>query len=224
MIEPYYASDDGRVTLYCGDCLTVMPTLEAGSVDAVVTDPPYGVDKAAWDGAIPPEVIWAELARAMRENTSCVVFGGIKYLPDVMASLGRHLNFEWVFAWYKNNAMQFGKTGFSVLDVALWFSKGGAVAKTKRRDVIVEPIIPSRNNLGHPTPKPEKVIRHITDCISAPDALVLDPFMGSGTTGVACVKTGRRFIGIEISEEYCAIAKRRIVDAMAQGRLFEVAG
>lgn len=48
---------------------------------------------------------------------------------------------------------------------------------------------------------------------------ILDPFMGSGTTGVACVKTGRRFIGIEISEEYCAIAKRRIVDAKAQGRL-----
>jgi len=220
MIEPYYASDDGRVTLYCGDCLTVMPTLEAGSVDAVVTDIPYGVGKAAWDGELPPDAVWDECDRIANNGASVLVFGGIKYLPEIIASLGRRFRFEWVFAWYKSNAMQFGKTGFNVLDLPIWYSKGGAKAHEGCRDVIEEAIVPSKNAFGHPTPKPVRLMRTLVQCVSPASALVLDPFMGSGTTGVACVKTGRRFIGVEISEAYCAVAKKRIVDAMAQGRLF----
>ena len=221
MIEPYYTSDDGRVTLYCGDCLEVMPTLDAGSVDAVVTDIPYGVQKAAWDDELPPYGVWMLCKRLCRDGASILVFGGIKHLQELMIALNHFFYYEWTFAWYKSNAMQFGKTGFNVLDLPVWYSKnGGAKAHAKCRDVIEQAIVPSANDFGHPTPKPVKLMCQLTACVSPTDALILDPFMGSGTTGVACVKTGRRFIGIEIDEGYCAIAKRRIVDAMAQGRLF----
>lgn len=205
-----------NVTLYHGDCLEVMPTLEANSVDAVVTDPPYGVQKATWDDEFPPNAVWKDVRRVAKQGSSILVFGGIKFLPDVMTKLGEYFDYQWVFAWYKSNAMQFGKTGYSVLDIAVWFGKGGVTAKNKKRDVVVEPIIPSSNRFGHPTPKPLKVMAHIIECLTKPGDLVLDPFMGSGTTGVACVQTGRLFIGIEIDRQYFNVAQKRIERARQQ--------
>lgn len=207
------------VQLILGDCLQVMQTLPAGSVDAVITDPPYGVQKATWDDEIPPVGIWREVQRVMKRDTSLLVFGGIKLMPSVISRLGDLFSYQWVFAWYKSNAMQFGKTGYSVLDIALWYANGKATAKEKKRDVIVEPIIPQQNNFGHPTPKPIKVMRHLVDCLTNPGDTILDPFMGSGTTGVVCVQTGRNFIGIEIDPGYFYIAKRRIEQAQAQPAL-----
>jgi DNA modification methylase len=205
------------VTLYCGDCLEILPTLAAGSVDAVVTDPPYGVNKAKWDNQIPPDYVWMEVNRVLKENGSLLVFGGLRYMPDVILSVGKYLTYEWPIAWYKTNAMQFGKTGYSVLDIILWYSKGGAIAKHKSRDVIEYPIIPSENDNGHPTPKPARVMTKLLGMIGGDT--ILDPFMGSGTTGVACVQTGRKFIGIEIDPNYYAIAQRRIAEAQQQLRM-----
>ena len=203
--------------LILGDCLEYMRGMEARSVDAVVTDPPYGVSKASWDGNIPPENIWHEIYRVLKPNGSLLVFGGLKFMPDVMAKIGKYLDYEWPIAWYKTNAMQFGKTGFSVLDIILWYSKGGAIAKNKIRDVIEFPIIPSDNDNGHPTPKPIKIMTKLLSLVD--DGLILDPFMGSGTTGVACMMTGRNFIGCEIDPGYYAIAQRRIAAAQMQPRL-----
>jgi len=209
----------GDCTLYLGDCLEVMKSIPDKSVDAVITDPPYGVQKATWDDEIPPVEVWREVKRVLVPGGSLLVFGGIKLMPDVMAKLGDLFDYQWVFAWYKSNAMQFGKTGYSVLDIAVWYSTGKATAKNKKRDVIVHPIIPSENDFGHPTPKPVKVMTHLIDCLSQPGDTILDPFMGSGTTGVACVQTGRNFIGIEIDPTYYAIAEKRIKDAQQQMRL-----
>ena len=73
---------------------------------------------------------------------------------------------------------------------------------------------------GHPCPRPLLQVQHIVEQWVRPESVALDPFMGSGTTGVACVRTGRKFIGIEIEERYCAIAKRRIQEAFADQALF----
>ncbi len=210
------------IDLRLGDCLEVMRGMADKSVDAVITDPPYGVQKATWDDEIPPVEVWHEVKRILVPSGSLLVFGGIKLMPDVMKILGGLFDYQWVFAWYKSNAMQFGKTGYSVLDVALWYGNGNTKAKTKKRDVIVEPIIPSQNDFGHPTPKPLRVMTHLTECLSASGDTILDPFMGSGTTGVACVQTGRNFIGVEIDPTYYAIAERRIHEAQMQPRLLEV--
>lgn len=204
------------VTLYHGDCLEILPTLASGSIDAVVTDPPYGVGKARWDGECPPRVLWSLLAATIREGGSLIAFPGLKWLPRVIADIGADLLWQWPIAWYKPNAMQFGKTGFSVLDIMVWFAKGKAKALQPMRDVIVKAIVPSENRNGHPTPKPLDVMLPLVQLVSRKGDIILDPFMGSGTTGVACVQTGRNFIGIEIDRGYFDIAKARIEKAQAE--------
>jgi len=198
-----------------------MRDMQAVSIDAAITDPPSDVNKSSWDVAIPPAELWQEVARVLRPNGSLLVFGGLRYMPEVMQSIGNNLTYEWVIAWYKSNAMQFGKTGFSVLDLVLWYSKNGANFQNKMRDVIEYPIIPSENDNGHPTPKPEKIMTRLVNAVSG--KTVFDPFMGSGTTGVACAKLGRSFIGCEINPEYFAIAKRRIEQAEQQPALWHEA-
>jgi DNA modification methylase len=202
-----------------GDCLEVMKSIPDKSVDAVITDPPYGVQKATWDDEIPPVEVWREVKRVLFLGGNLLVFGGIKLMPAVIERLGSEFIYQWIFAWYKSNAMQFGKTGYSVLDIALWYANGKSTARNKKRDVIVEPIIPSQNNFGHPTPKPLRVMSHLVECLTNPGDTILDPFMGSGTTGVACVQTGRNFIGIEIDPGYFKIAEKRIHDAEQQMRM-----
>lgn len=204
--------------LHKGDCLAFMRKMKSESVDAVITDPPYGVSKASWDGEIPPAEIWKEVARILRPNGSLLVFGGIRYMPEVMKAIGDNLKYEWVIAWYKSNAMQFGKTGFSVLDLVLWYSKNGAKFENKMRDVIEYPIIPSENDNGHPTPKPEKIMTQLVNAVSG--HIIFDPFMGSGTTGVACIKLQRDFIGCEVNPVYFSIAEKRIKSAALQPALF----
>ncbi len=201
------------IDLRLGDCLEILKDIPDKSIDAVITDPPYGVQKATWDDEIPPIEIWEQTKRILKDGGSLLVFGGIKLMPNVMDKIGGIFDYQWIFAWYKSNAMQFGKTGYSKLDLAIWYAKGKSTAKNKKPDVIVVPIIPSQNDFGHPTPKPLKVMTHITDCLTNEGDTILDPFMGSGTTGVACVQTGRNFIGIEIDPGYFAIAEKRIREA-----------
>lgn len=218
MIEPYYASDDGRVTLYCGDCLEVMPTLEAGSVDAVVTDPPYCVnlgyseheDKrrnvsewvATWfpqcRSFAPLLVLTPGYVNTFSYPIPDAVIIRVDHTAQSPAKVAHMNKWEPVFVYGKPHT----KLPWDVIKTA---------AQTER----------SRIPVDHPCPKCLGLVEPLCRHMVADNGLILDPFMGSGTTGVACVKTGRRFIGIEISEEYCAIAKRRIVDALAQGRLFE---
>ena len=85
------------------------------------------------------------------------------------------------------------------------------------RDLMAHPIIPHNN--GHPTPKPVKVTKWLIENTTNEGDTILDPFMGSGTTGVACVQTGRNFIGIEIEPKYYEIAERRIKEAQMQIRM-----
>ncbi len=206
MIEPYYQSDDGRVTLYCGDCLTVMPTLEAGSVDCVVTDPPYGLKErmngGTWGAATKYAALreWDNPVEAsellcMIGNREAIVWGGNYFgLPKSRCWL----------VWDKTNAVP------TMADVELAWTNLDRPAKRFSWGV-------GRHDTGHPTQKPLPLMVWCLGFVQG--QTILDPFMGSGTTGVACVKTGRRFIGVEISEDYVEIAKKRIVDAMAQGRL-----
>ncbi len=220
----------GDVSLYLGDCLEVLPTLEAGSVDAVVTDPPYGISYVARKRQ-PNET---RCAACFYEGTG--VEGDDKpFDPAPFLSLGvpallwgaNHYAHRlpecgsWLVWDKKVNPQYYGKTSFSDAEIA-WCSIG--------RRTLIYPhlwngIVRQGEEVGkrgcgrvHPTQKPIGLMRW---CLSfVPDAAtILDPFMGSGTTGVACVKTGRKFIGIEIDPGYFEIAKRRIQEAQAQARL-----
>jgi len=203
------------VQLFCGDCLEIMPTI--GKVDAVVTDPPYGIKadstmakqagqqygKAAakkraylatdWDS----KPASAEIINLCRENADiCIIWGGNYFiLPPTSCWL----------VWDKLN----GDNNFADCELA-WTNLKKAVRI--KRHMWNGMIRVGNEERFHPTQKPLAVMEW---CLSfLPDAVtILDPFMGSGTTGVACVNLGRNFIGIEKDPQYFEIAKERIAEA-----------
>ena len=201
--EPFYECEDG--VLYCADCMDILPQLPDGCVDLVLSDPPYNVgieyatvqdsrtDYDSWCRA------WFDLL--LQKSKATMFTCGI-------ANLGYWLNLSprWVISWVKNNSMRRITIGFNCWEpVVLW----GQPKLNLYRDVIEAPTIPQNN--GHPTPKPEALFEKLVYGFSESTAIILDPFLGSGTTAVACKRLGRKFIGIEISEEYCRIAKDRIM-------------
>ena len=211
-IKPYYQSD--RVTLYHGDCLAILPTLGAGSVDAVVTDPPYGLNKswgtsAGWQGKCGKGRLWngtpewdkfpasdVLINECLRVSNRCIVWGG-NYFGSLPPQKG------WL-VWDKCAAMTQAQAELA------WSNCVPTVRVFRKSPLGVWGNGGKNGELKiHPTQKP---IELMTWCLSfLPDGCtILDPFAGSGTTGVACVKTGRKFIGIEIDEKYCEIAAKRI--------------
>lgn len=217
------------VQLYLGDCLDVLKTLPDGSVDAVVTDPPYGIgfkynvhdDSPEGYG----EWLWSVLELAERKCRP----GSPVFVWQAMPNVRRFAEWfprEWrLFAACKNfvqmrpTAMQYAYD-----PVVVWWTPGARPYSGRDvvgRDYFVANTSPSSrtgvaNGAPHPCPRPLDQVRHIVNLWARPGGIVLDPFAGSGTTGVACVQTGRKFIGIEIDPTYFAIAERRIAEAQAQ--------
>ena len=194
----------GDATLYLGDCLEVLPTL--GRFDACVTDPPYGIyahggkwgkkSELHWDRAAP------NIGAIFEHSDQQAIWGGNYFM--LLPSRG------WL-VWHKRDSVP------SAADVELCWTSKDMNAR------LIDQTIAATNaeRWGHPTQKPLAVMRW-TLSFFPEAASVLDPFMGSGTTGVACAQLGRKFIGIEIEPKYFDIACRRIEQAYAQGKLFAV--
>lgn len=209
----------GRATLYLGDCRDILPSLPR--VDAVVTDPPYGIGEArsgnssrsalatsrdygdsAWDD----EPINAEtIAEVVAKAKYSVIFGGNYYnLPPTSCWL----------VWDKEN----GNNDFADCELA-WTNIPKAVRRI--RYMWHGMLRANGEQRGdHPTQKPIGVMKWAIGHVPSPAESILDPFMGSGTTGVAAVSMGRNFIGIEREEKYFTVACRRIEDAQRQGDFF----
>ena len=200
----------GRATLYLGDCRDILPTLP--KVDAVVTDPPYGIgagkmplgkwrtsrmEKLEWDSEAPDLTGLLALAIPM------MVFGGNYFdLPPARCFL----------IWNKGR----GFKGRDFAECELVWTNLDAVARELTHDPLARG---DYRDKEHPTQKPVPVMRWCLGFL--PDAqAILDPFMGSGTTGVAAVQMGRDFIGIEREPKYFDIACKRIEDAQRQKDLF----
>lgn len=209
----------GNATLYCGDCKDILPSI--GQVDAVVTDPPYGIGESAgknksrsklavakdygnddWD----KNPISDELMALVRLSGKYqIIFGGNYYLlPPTKC---------WLI-WDKEN----GTNDFADAELA-WTNLNKAVRL--KRYMWHGMLRANKEPRGdHPTQKPigimEWAISHLPDGLQ----IIIDPFMGSGTTGVACANLGKSFIGIEREQKYFDIACKRIEQAQAQQRMF----
>jgi site-specific DNA-methyltransferase (adenine-specific) len=216
------------IDLRLGDCLEILKTLPDGSVDAVVTDPPYGINwtRGSWDDDADR---YPDLMRMIVRECNRLVVDGFVFVFQAMPNAP--LFHEWfgdkwrIFAACKNFA-QIRPTGVwhSWDPVVFWHNGPNSKPNSKHvnRDYHVGNVVGNmRQRIGHPCPRPLDTMEYICS-IAAPDGgIILDPFMGSGTTGVACVRTGRNFIGIEIDPAYFEIAKRRIADEQAKTALLE---
>ena len=202
----------GDCTLYLGDCRDILPTL--GKVDAVVTDPPYGIgfaaqptryqrangmEKRSWDNTRPQDVVDSLVA----DHPAVVIWGGNYFaLPP---SRG------WLI-WSKlGNAP-------SMADLEMAWTSLDMNARRFDKSVKSASLEKSLQTAAHPSQKPVELMAWSLGFV--PPGRVLDPFMGTGTTGVACIGVSRPFVGIEREPSYFDIACRRIEEAYRQPRLF----
>jgi DNA modification methylase len=193
------------VQLICGDCLVEMAKL--AKVDMVLTDPPYGINKAVWDNAFPTG--WYQLARDIAPTVAIIT--GSSQLKITIPLVGD--DFIDVIAARNLNGMTFSPLGFGNWLACVIAGKKPAPGTTFF-EFCVRGKMPD-----HPSPKPIEYMVKLITRISKPGDTILDCFMGSGTTGVACVQTGRNFIGIEIDPGYFEIAERRIAESQLQVRM-----
>ena len=216
-----WTSDCGTVTLYRGDCLEILPTLEG--VDCVIADPPYETRYTKVGPGMPVAGRYScrRLANPVAGYDSqfdpsaflswpCVLFGADQYCASLPNGGVFHV---WDKAYSGGPDDSFSDveiiwTSWRMARIVIrYLWKGVCQDGEKGRRKV------------HPSQKPESVMMQ---CVGLHEGeSVLDPYMGSGTTGVACVRLGRRFIGIEIDPGYFAIAKRRIQDELAKVKFLE---
>ena len=216
-MQPTWQTADGSVRLYLGDCLEVLPGLEAGSVDAVVTDPPYGVD-FKYESHNDTSDGYSEWCQSWFAHLQAVCHSGPIAISCGMSNISQWKQPTWVLAWYKPAAMGRCAVGFNNWEPILLYGKSMG---SQGADVIRAQILPDANLEGHPCPKPVGWAIGIINRVAQKCRTVLDPFMGSGTTGVGCVRTGRKFIGIEKEERYFDISVRRIEAELGRMPLFQ---
>jgi len=231
------------INLMQGDCLELMKTIPDGSVDMVLTDPPYGTTACKWDSIIPFEPMWDQLKRVTKKKGAIVMTASQPFTSALVMSNVKMFKYCWV--WEKNRA-----TGVlnakrqplrSVEDICVFgagfYNPQGLVScnEPSRNGKTESPVYGTGQNKSyiqqwtnypkqvlkfdsvqrtvHPTQKPVALMKYLIRTYTNEGETVLDFTMGSGTTGVACKNLNRDFIGIELDEEYFKIAEERIANA-----------
>lgn len=212
----------GDAELWLGDCLEILPTL--GKVDAVVTDPPFGIDYRSGHRT---DALWAG-DRIISDETTAARDAALEMLASVPALVfgswkaPRPAGTRMVLTWDKGPALGMGDLSlpWKPSTEEIYVLGAGFVGARDEGACLYCPPVQSmaKNGRLHPNEKPVALIERLL--AKMPDGAVCDPFMGSGTTGVASVKLGRKFIGIEIEPRYFDIACRRIEAAYREPSMF----
>ncbi len=230
----------GDATLYLGDCLEILPTLPM--VATLITDPPYGIISRfgvqnkkngvrtlsfKWDGPHVNELVINAIIESSKLSKSFFTFCGTSQISHIEAVLAGDFTVK-PAVWIKScppPAMP-GNWWPSGFEYALYGYRPNALfadTNTRRCNVFYSDTyrngIRSAEKVAHPTQKWLPLMEHIVCSLANPGQVILDSFMGSGTTGVACINTGRKFIGIEIDPGYFEIACKRIEAAQQQARM-----
>lgn len=196
--------------IICGDCLEIMKGMPDKCVDLVLTDPPYGIgidgsdesiqngvqirkkyEWGGWDKSIPSKEYFMEILRISKNQVICGANYFNEYLPQGHKG--------WVF-WYK------AQKGLTMSDGEIIYTS----FDVPTRIFILHRTHLWQENPQHPTQKPIELIKYLVNSFSKENDIILDPFLGSGTTAVAAKQLHRNFIGIEISQKYCDIANARL--------------
>jgi DNA modification methylase len=225
------------VQLHCGDCVAVMGGIPDSSVDLVATDPPYGVgyhqgNQSAYGRSV-KQVQWGSIAGDTAPTGQWLVEayrvlkpGSALYLItrwDVEPEWRQHLlaagfTLKQRLTWHKRVTGKGDLQGTyspSCEDI-LFASKSRHILNRRLSMLLDAGCVPTWEHRFHPHQKPVGLMTTLIETSTREGETVFDPFMGSGTTGVACVRTGRNFIGSEIDPGYCAIAEKRIAAELAK--------
>ena len=229
------------MTLIQGDCLEAMQLISDGSIDMVLADPPYGTTACKWDSVIPFEPMWEQLKRVVKPNGAIVMTASQPFTTMLIASNIKMFKYCW--AWKKSkptghlNAKKQPLKTYE--DIVVFYGKQccynpqgikptnkivrrtnrgnyGECSATTHQSVTGYPrnLVEFSSVDGvHQTQKPVALMEYLIKTYTNEGETVLDFTMGSGTTGVACVNTGRKFIGIELDQEYFEVAQNRIEQA-----------
>jgi site-specific DNA-methyltransferase (adenine-specific) len=218
VIAPRVEHLSDSVTLYLGDCREILPTL--GKVDAVVTDPPYGIayDPKTYGGSKFADGVVGDDKEF--DPTPLLSIEARKVLWGANNYCARLPRGGW-FVWDKRCSEAADRVLGSPFELA-WTDnpKSFRIARILHAGKLNADCQWDRLAREHPTQKPIRLMKWCVEQLPANCATILDPFMGSGTTGVACVKLGRKFIGIEIEPKYFDIACKRIGDELKRPQLF----
>lgn len=251
--KPYYESE--HCTLYHGDCLEVMSQIKNDSVDAILSDLPYGVTACSWDSLIPFKPLWQNWWRIGKSDAVIALTASQPFATTVINSQIQHFKYDWI--WVKNRPSGMASAKYMPMrnhEAILIFYKekgkyypvmekrdldkkykslhtkgpkrklygsnvyGMTAGKTKSYDKLRYPttvkkfdsVSNHKGNRVHSSQKPLELLEYLIKTYTKIGDNVMDNCFGSGTTGIACVKLGRKFIGIEKEEKYCKIAKKRI--------------
>ena len=242
------------IDLRKGDCLEIMKGIPDGSIDAIITDPPYGTTACKWDNVIDFDLMWEQLNRIIKPNGVIVLFGSEPFSSALRMSNIKKYRYDWI--WDKRKAGNFalgnrqplktheiisvfslkthnyypqktllekpqtrhlGKKSINREDgfsggIGKQIKYGKDYEPNKKLPISIQEFKKDnyKNNRFHPTQKPVKLLEYLIKTYTNENETVLDFTMGSGSTGVACINTNRKFIGIEQDEKYFDIATERI--------------
>lgn len=219
-----------------GDCLELMKDIPDGSIDLILTDPPYniarknnfhtmgraGIDFGEWDKGF-DQVKWLnEIPRVLKPNGSVIIFNAWANLGDISRYCeGLGLVVKDMLRWIKTNPMPRNRDRRYITDYecAVWLvNKNAKWVFHRQSDTYQRPefkfgVVGGNEKTIHPTQKPVELMQQLLQIHSNEGDVVLDPFLGSGTTAVAAVNTNRHYIGFELDEKYFDIACKRLDEA-----------
>ncbi len=197
------------------DCIKGIKRLEDNSIDHIITDPPYGLNK---EGIINDKdlslfyEILPECHRVLKENAFFVTFFSTKFLPKLFEK--NPFEYFWQIVLYCPNGAVGSSIGYTKFMSVFVFKKGNPKINKRKKDLFLDSpgrmVEPEEGFINHPTPKPTKFIKELIEMFTKTGDIILDPFMGSGSTGVACQDLNRRFTGFEINKKYYELAKKRL--------------
>lgn len=205
MIQPYYVSPNGKVKIYNADAVDVLRAMPNASVDAVITDPIYAeVDTYTW----------LERQACLKKSGNGLAFVNAKWLNRVIRAMETELP---TFAYLNPSGAGMNGRVITKTHYVVWWGSGKLFGYIPDGWLSTRWSAPYQNE--HKWVKNPKYIRMLITATTKEGDIVLDPFMGSGATGVECVKLNRNFVGVEINPKYCVIARQRIEAVLVQPRL-----
>ena len=240
-------------SLLFGDCLERMKEIPDGSVDMVLTDPPYGTTACKWDSVIPFDLMWEQLKRIIKPNGAIVLFGSEPFSSALRMSNIKQYKYDWV--WDKKKPGAIGIAKYQPLryteNISVFYGKRcnyfpimterekvkisrnykhseinheSLAAMSENKEYthkfpsnILEFSNASQKGKVHPTQKPVALLEYLIKTYTQGGETVLDFTFGSCSTGVACLNTNRKFLGIEMEEKYFDIGVKRMQESTMKG-------